>query len=196
MEAEFLTRWHEVRSIYNGLYYRQNQIREEISVLNREIKNESDEMVTELLSGTSQNQQIKSRIRDLEDESAAIAEKIRFINSKGGMEYLLKSDSKLKELAEEFAGDLRKQAKADEKKRLDLEKRYQKVLSELWLLDQERVEFIKLYDQRRELASRLTRVKPDFQYKSFSDRYEFEKVEVYRHLGQIRDKYRFKNVLK
>lgn len=197
VQTEFLNRWNEVTSILGGLESRRRNIDKELHEISSQMRKDDNEIVEELLSGkTNDNSFLKSKLNNLRDEQQAIEEKIQIIYKKGGRDYLYANDQTLKELADQFTKEVMQQAKADEKKRLELEKRYDKLVAELMALDNERLEFNEMQKSRNQLASKIRKAKTDFPQFDFAKCYEFKDVSLYAHLGGINDRYRFPHLFK
>lgn len=184
----FEQRWSEINSRYYGLFQRQREIAEELKIVHEYIKqDEAEDIVSGFLEDDGETQELKSKLDELNAEHVAINKKINAINSKGGLEALYQSDKQLKELLEPLSKELAKQAKEDEKQRLSLEKRYEKVIDEIIKLDKEKEEFERLATEKRDILVKINKLTGNVDLvSSIRSPYQSTMWHYYRHLGKVK----------
>lgn len=184
----FLNRQNEIKAAYNKLILRFSVIDNEIRELSKQQKmTETDIDAEKLLSGAEKGnfEEFELKISKLQRERQTVQKSINTINNNGGIESLLRTDKKLDELGSALLEDLKKVALEDEKKRQDLEKRYDKVIQQVLALDQEWIAFNQEAEQKKKLA--LNVVNNTSQKNVGLHRvYKMEKASVYYMLGQVK----------
>ena len=187
----FEQRCNEIGTLYNGLFTRQREISEEIRILSNQIsQEESESIVEDFLRGADQGvtHKLKSKVDELRKEYSTIEKKIIAIHSKGGLTGLYMSDKQLHDLIKPLSKELAAQAKEDEKKRVSLEKRYQKVIDEILKLNEERLEFERLSTEVRGILTKLNKATNDISISSdIRPSYKSDMWHYYRHLGKVKN---------
>jgi predicted nucleic acid-binding Zn-ribbon protein len=185
----FLGRKNEISNAYYQLFARRNEIDQKIQQFLREKSEASNEIdAAVLLNETTGTSKIESNLYDLRQERVKIDETISAVTNNGGLDSLLRKDEELKKRASTLIDNLKQVAVEDEKKRLDLEDRYEMVIEQVLQLDQERLAFVEDARKKRQLFSEAVDVTQQ-QGISIAKHYSFnkEKEPAYFAIGLARN---------
>ena len=182
----FKQRLNEIDAGYRSLYDRQLSIEDQMRGLQLEVTRAQKEVTAEMLLSGALERNLKN-YQELENELNTLRETYAIVQAKGGLDYLCKTDKQFNELGEALAKDLMKQAKEDDKKRRDLEKRYGKVLAEISKLDEERKAHIQYTEQQTRLAGIIySKTAVGIDYQAIAGCYNLSNPSLYRHLGNTK----------
>lgn len=189
LKNDFLGRYKEVKAAYDRLELRQNEIKERYRELKKQMSKDTDVDAEKLLSGLKGDSKLESEIASLNNEWKAINETLEAVRSKGGLSYICKTDGELKKLAVPLYENLMKEAEKDEKQRIALEKRYEKVIAEVIQLEEER----RAFNEKAEKHSRILRLISEntgfeIKYNQFIKHYKYEKAGILAHLGKVKER--------
>lgn len=183
-KQEFLNRQREIERAFYKLHQRMVEIPEEIGEKNKERKLYSSEITAEaLLTGDPRQIKIETEYEKLVAEKKAVEQTINKVMSKGGIRNIFRTDKELDRLAVPVIEDLKKEAQVDAKKRMDIEKRYEKLIQEIITLDDEWKAFEEEGQKKRNLLSNVQNYTSQ-SLPGFDQNYKFGKSGIYYFLRQ------------
>lgn len=183
-KQEFLNRQREIERAFYKLHQRMVEIPEEIAEKNKERKLYSSEITAEaLLTGDPRQIKIETEYEKLVAEKKAVEQTINKVMSKGGIRNIFRTDKELDRLAVPVIEDLKKEAQVDAKKRMDIEKRYEKLIQEIITLDDEWKAFEEEGQKKRNLLSNVQNYTSQ-SLPGFDQNYKFGKSGIYYFLRQ------------
>jgi chromosome segregation ATPase len=185
----FISRFNKIQQIYRSLFARQTEIEEEMKGIKHDLNQEKTELTAEsILADSVDTSKKRFKLSSLSEELKALRESSEKLDDKGGLAHLCKTDRELSQLGEEFARDLLEQAKQDEVKRLELESRYKKLITELLQLEEQRKEFLQKFEEHNRAANLLADYSSaKFNYVRFLKHYSFSNPDLHLHLGKIKN---------
>jgi hypothetical protein len=186
----FLNRYNEIKSLHDGIFSRQNKIREELNGLGRELAKfkKEDIDVDSISENLKQKLDLKSKRSKLHDELNALYETGDKIYRLGGLQNLLMSDEALKAAGEKLHKALIIEAKKDANVRENLEKRFEKAINELQKLEEDRQVFIENTKEKKHLLSQAYQFTGGtFDILAIKKSYTFEQQDAYVHLGKLKN---------
>ncbi|PGA71748.1 hypothetical protein [Bacillus pseudomycoides] len=175
---KFDRRIKEISKSFKQLEERKEQLQDKIQNYKFNSASEKRINIVDLLKGNLR--QNNTDYAELENELESIEKFIGNTQKLGGISSLYKTDAELETLGKELVSVISRQMKEAEKRRNDIEKRYEKIFSDLLAIEKEREDFSMERQKLVELVDRInkcTNVPMEFEvYKP----YIFEKENVYK----------------
>ncbi|EOQ02275.1 hypothetical protein KOY_02264 [Bacillus cereus VDM021] len=180
---KFDRRIKEISKSFKQLEERKEQLQDKIQNYKFNPASEKRINIVDLLKGNLR--QNNTDYAELENELESIEKFIENTQKLGGISSLYKTDAELETLGKELVSVIARQMKEAEKRRNDIEKRYEKIFSDLLAIEKERENFSMERQKLVELVDRInkcTNIPMEFEvYKP----YIFEKENVYKQFNLL-----------